>query len=108
LSSLVVGRALLFNSEMTFGQRISSLAAIATMLLLAGGGRLSCGIFPVIGNRRTRDAVGVLGSLLLALWWIVFLRLIVPHYDFTVSQFVVAFVWAFFPPAGAWVGLFWG
>jgi hypothetical protein len=93
---------------MTAAEELSSLAALAAFSLLAWSGRLSCGIFPVIANRRIRDAIGALGGLLLALWWIIFLRRLVPQHDFTMSQFVVAFVWAFLSPAGVWIGLFWG
>ncbi len=111
LFPLVVGGIVLKRGSfagMTAGEEMSCLAAMAVFSLLAWAGRLSRRIFPVIASRRTRDAIGALGTLLVALWWIVFLRLIVPHHDFTMSQFLVAFIWAYFPPAGAFVGLFWG
>jgi hypothetical protein len=106
LSVEVIQRASVI--DMTAAQELSSLAAMAVFSSLAWAGRLSHRIFPVIASRRTRDAIGVLGTLLLAFWWLVFMRLIVPRHDFTMSQFLVAFVWAFFSPAGAWVGWFWG
>jgi hypothetical protein len=111
LLPLVMGGVLLQRAsfiDMTAAEELSSLAALAAFSLLAWSGRLSCGIFPVIANRRIRDAIGALGGLLLALWWIIFLRRLVPQHDFTMSQFVVAFVWAFLSPAGVWIGLFWG
>ena len=95
-------------ADMTAAEEMSTLAAVAAFSLFAWAGRLSHGVFPVVASRQIRIAIGALGSLLVALWWIVFLRLIVPHHDFTVSQFLVAFSWAYFPPGGAWVGLFWG
>ena len=106
MSVIVIKRASVI--DMTAAQELSSLAAMAVFSLLAWAGRLSHGIFPVIANRRMRDAIGILGGLLLALWWIVFMRLIVPHHDFIMSQFLVVFLWAFFTPAGVWVGWYWG
>jgi hypothetical protein len=41
-------------------------------------------------------------------WWVVFFNFIVPHRDFTMGQFLVTFIWAFFTPAGACIGLHWG
>jgi cation transport ATPase len=106
MSVIVINRASVI--DMTATQELSSLAAMAVFFSLAWAGRLSQGIFPVIANRRIRDAISALGSLLLAVWWIVFMRLIVPRHDFVMSQFLVAFVWAFFLPAGMWVGWLWG
>jgi len=106
MSVIVIKRASVI--DMTAAQELSSLAAMAVFSLLAWAGRLSHGIFPIFANRRMRDAIGILGGLLLALWWIVFMRLIVPHHDFIMSQFLVVFLWAFFTPAGVWVGWYWG
>jgi hypothetical protein len=41
-------------------------------------------------------------------WWIGFLRLILPRYDFTVGQLMVALFWALFPTMGVCIGLLWG
>ena len=94
--------------EMTPGQIIATLAAGAVFSLLAWSGRLSYRLFPVIPNKRTRDAIHLIYSLPVALWWMAFLCLILPHYDFTVGQLFVTLYWALFPPMGACIGLFWG
>ena len=94
--------------EMTPGQIIAALAAWASFSLLAWSGRLSYRLFPVIPTKRNRDAIHLIYILPVTLWWIAFLCLILPHYDFTVGQLMVRLVWALFPPMGACIGLFWG
>ena len=95
-------------SQMTPGQKLSCLAAIMTFPLLAWGGRLSCGILPAIQAKRIRDIIHCLCAVIVSLWWIGFLRIIVPRYDFTLCQFVVTFLWAFIVPGGVLIGLPWG
>ena len=94
--------------EMTPGQIIASLAAGAVFSLLAWSGRLSYRLFPVIQTKRTRDAIHLVCALPMALWWVAFLCLILPRYDFTVGQLFVTLPWALFPPMGACIGLIWG
>ena len=94
--------------EMTPGQLIAALAAVTSLPLLAWSGRLSYRLFPVIPTKRTRDAIHFVCALPMTLWWMAFLCLILPHYDFTVAQLMVTLVWALFPPMGACIGLIWG
>ena len=93
--------------EMTPGQLIAALAAVAAFSLLAWSGRLSYRLFPVIPAKRTRDAIHLIYILPMALWWLAF-RLLLPHYDFTVGQLFVTLLWALLPPMGACIGLIWG
>jgi hypothetical protein len=65
-------------------------------------------LLPVIETRRIRDAILFSCCVPLMLWWVVFFRLILPRHDFTMGEFLVAFTWAFFTPAGACIGLIWG
>ena len=95
-------------SEMTPGQLISILATATSLPLLAWGGRLSYRLFPVIQTKRAREAIHLIYILPVTLWWIGFLRLILPRYDFTVGQLMVTLVWALFPTMGVCFGLFWG
>jgi hypothetical protein len=92
-------------SGLTPGQRISCVAAAAMFSLLIWGGRLGYRLLPVIRGKLIREAVCLVP---LAFWWIVFLNLIIPHYDFTRGQLVAIFVWGFVTPTGAFVGLIWG
>jgi hypothetical protein len=112
LMPLAMGRVVLFKmaaySEMTFGQQISGLAAIATFSLLIWGGRLGYGMFPAIPARRTRNAIVYSCVVPVALWWSVFLCIIMLRYDFTMAQFGVAFLWGFIVPGGVLIGLPWG
>jgi hypothetical protein len=94
--------------DMTAAEELSSLAALAAFSLLAWSGRLGHRFLPVIQNRRIRDAILFSCCVPLMLWWIVFLNFIVPRHDFTMGEFLVAFSWAFFTPAGAFIGLHWG
>ena len=94
--------------EMTPGQIIATLAAGAVFSLLAWSGRLSYRLFPVIQTKRTRDTVRLVCALPVALWWVAFLCLILPRYNFTVGQLFVTLPWALFPPMGACIGLIWG
>jgi hypothetical protein len=87
---------------------LSSLAALAAFSLLAWSGRLGHRFLPVIQNRRIRDAILFSCCVPLMLWWIVFLRLILPRYDFTVGQLMVTLFWALFPTMGVCFGLIWG
>jgi hypothetical protein len=109
---LFLGSMVLFKkgsfSEMTSAEQMSSLAAAAAFSLLAWGGRLSYGMFPVIRAKRIRNVISISGGVLVALWLIVFLNIIVPRYDFTMGQFGVTLLWACFAPGGALTGLSWG
>jgi hypothetical protein len=95
-------------ADMTAAEEMSSLAAVAAFSLLAWSGRLGHQFLPVIRTRRIRDAILYLCFVPLMLWWVVFFNLIVPRYDFTMGEFLVTFLWAFFTPAGACIGLHWG
>ena len=95
-------------SEMTPGQLISILAAATSLPLLAWGGRLSYRLFPVIQTKRTREAIHLAYMLPVIFWWIGFLRLILPRYDFTVGQLMVTLFWAVFPTMGVCIGLLLG
>jgi len=87
------------------GERMSSLASLAVFSLLFWGGIFSHKLLPAIPSRRTRDVIIGSGFGLVMLWWVVFLRVIVPNYDFTIGQFGPLFLWAFCTPAGAITGL---
>jgi hypothetical protein len=94
--------------DMTAAEELSSLAALAAFSLLARSGRLGHRFLPVIQNRRIREAILFSCCVPLMLWWVVFFRLILPRHEFTMGEFLVAFTWAFFTPAGACIGLHWG
>jgi hypothetical protein len=94
--------------DMTAAEELSSLAALAAFSLLAWSGRLGHRFLPAIQNRRIRDIILFSCCGPLMLWWVVFFNFIVPRHEFTMGEFLVAFTWAFFTPAGACLGLHWG
>jgi hypothetical protein len=104
--SIVLKRASVI--DMTAAEQLSCLAALAAFSLLAWSGRLGHRLLPVMRTRRIRDVILCVCFGSLILWWLVFFRLIVPHHEFTMGEFLVTFIWAFFTPAGACLGLHWG
>jgi hypothetical protein len=106
---LIVIGAILFNSEMTFGQRMSGLAAIATSFLLVGAGRWSCRIFPIFPVRRTRVAINfILGCVPAIIWSGAYAVFVLPGHEFAFGEWLAAILWASCPPLGLSFGLIWG
>jgi hypothetical protein len=103
--SSVMATIALFHPELTSAQRMSMLIAVAMMNVLAGAGWSGHRLFPAILNQRVRDAICVSGSTLMALWAVVFCHVVLPRADFTVSQLMVAILWAMTVPAGVLLGL---
>ena len=109
LQLIVIG-AVIFNSPMTLGQRMSGLAAIATsFLLVAAVRRLGCRYFPVIRAQRTRTAtVFISGIVPVIAWFGVFARFFLINHEFPFGRWLAAWLWASGPPLGAFLGLIWG
>jgi hypothetical protein len=95
-------------SEATPGQQISGFAAVAAFNLFLWGGRWILSILPVVRVRRTREAISISACALLILWGVLFMRVILPRQELTMSQLFVVLLWGFFPPAGIGIGLLWG
>lgn len=102
---LIVFGAVLFNSDMTFGQRMSGLTAMATsILLVAAVGQLSYRTFPVIRDWRTRTViVFVLGGAPGIIWFWIFARFLLPGNDF--GQYLATLLWVSSPPLAIFLGL---
>lgn len=109
LLQVIVLGAVLFNSEMTFRQRMSGLAAMATSILFVAVARMSHRVFPVIRARRTRLALGfVVACVPVLVWFGVFSRFILPGNDFPFGQWLATIMWTSCPPLGISLGLIWG
>ncbi len=109
----IIYRLVLHSQYGTFASaspalQASAIAAVAAFALLAWGGRLGCRALPVIRDKHRRGIATILCAAPVAFWWVVFLRVIVPHHDYLIGQFVVTFLWAFLTPGGAVIGLVWG
>ena len=106
--SLFIAACVIFKlgsfSEVSPSQQMSGLIAVAVMILLAGGGYLGCGFFPVILNKRMRDAICNSSGVLLVIWWVIFFNVILTRFDFTMSQLFVTIFWGFAVPFGAFAG----
>jgi cation transport ATPase len=110
LLQLIVIGAVLFNSEMTFGQRMCGLAAIATSILLVTAvGRLSHRIFPVIRARRTRLAIGFISGVVpMIIWSSIFAHFFLTGHEFPFGHWLAALLWAICPPSAVCLGLILG
>lgn len=95
------------DNEMSSTERLLGLAAIALTVWLAAGWRLVHRFLPVFPDQRTRTAMEVVCSFLAIAWLVVFIRLILPRFDFTVSQLIVTLLWGITPMAGL-VGIAYG
>jgi hypothetical protein len=75
-----------------------ALASQATLLLSVYGlWQVAPRLFPTIGSRRAQSAVGLVGGISGAIWFLAFAYLILPHFDFTTGQLLVAISWAMVP-----------
>jgi hypothetical protein len=88
----------MFKNDLSAGEWLSGLAAQAALLLGSGliwwsGPRF----FPLIGSRRIQSAAGLLGGISGAIWFVVFANCILPRFDFTTGQLMVAVLWAMVP-----------
>jgi hypothetical protein len=110
LLQLIVIGAILFNSDMTFSQRMSGLAAMATSILLAAAvGRLGSRIFPVFRARRTRTIIAfILGGVPAIIWSGTLVGFVLPGHEFPFGQWLTTLLWISCPPLGAFLGLIWG
>jgi hypothetical protein len=99
----------LFKSdhEMSSTERWLGLAAIVLTVWLVASWRLVHRLLPVFPEQRTRTAMEVVCSFLAIAWLVVFIRLILPRFDFTVSQLIVTLLWGITPMAGL-VGIAFG
>jgi hypothetical protein len=84
--------------RLSAGEWLSCLAAQATLLsgcylIWRNGAR----IFPLIRSRRLQSAVGLLGGISGAVWFIIFANWILPCFSFTTGQLMVALSWAMVP-----------
>ena len=88
----------MFKNHLTSGEWVSGLTAQAVLLLATSlAWRNGSRFFPLIGSRHLQSAVGLLGGISGALWFIAFAYWILPRFDFTTGQLMVAIMWAMVP-----------
>jgi hypothetical protein len=77
---------------------LSGLAAQITLLGLAYlVWNLAPSWFLLITSRRAQSAVGLIGGISGAIWFLDFANFILPRFDFTTGQLMVAVLWAMVP-----------
>jgi hypothetical protein len=77
---------------------LSGLAAQTTLLGLAFfAWHLAPRWFLLFTSRRAQSAVGLTGGISGAIWFSIFANLILPRFDFTTGQLMVAVLWAMVP-----------
>jgi hypothetical protein len=105
LQLILIG-AVLFNSEMTSGQRVSGLAAIVTAILLAVIVGWNHRVFPVIRNQWRRLAVCfTVGMIPMGLWLLICARCFLMGHEFPFGQYLASLLWATSPPLGLFLGV---
>jgi multisubunit Na+/H+ antiporter MnhG subunit len=85
----------LVTHEMAGQERVLGFLALGFSILSGLG--LRYGSRWVRAEGRTRTTLGVGGTTLGVGWFTCFMLLILPHLDFTISQLVVALLWALVP-----------
>jgi hypothetical protein len=101
------GILVLYSSAMIYLMAINNLSTSewlwgsASLGVVLISSYLTWRVFPrfykVMTNRRLQSAVGIFGGISGALWLIMFANLILPRFDFTPRQLVVAILWAMVP-----------
>jgi hypothetical protein len=88
----------------TPAEQASSLAAVVVTVLFGVSTFFIQRFLPVISDKRARAKVYVFGGTVLSLWLVIFYHIVLMHFDFTLSQLVVACLWAM-SPVGAFAAL---
>jgi hypothetical protein len=97
LYSLMIS-CLLFKNDLTFNERLSGFASVATMLTSVFIlWQILPRLFPVIAHKTVQSAIGLIGGISGAGWFLAFAYLILPHCEFTQGQLLVAVSWAMVP-----------
>ena len=109
LLQLVVIASVLFNSYMTFGQRMSGLAAIGTSMLLVGFMGLIRRRFPVIWDGRTRTVVGFVSGVVPAVVWsLIAAQFLLVGHEYPFGQWLASVLWTTCPPLAVCLGIIMG
>ena len=89
---------LLIENDLTSSERRFGLASVATTLLTVYVVRqIMPRFFPVVANRAVQSAIGIVGGISGMGWIIAFACFILPRFDFTPGQLLVAVSWALVP-----------
>jgi len=84
----------LLKNDMSLAWRLLGFADIAVIVLTVLGCRYINKLFPVIPDKRVRTAVGLSFGLFGMVGMIVFMKFILPNFEFTEGQLTVVVLWA--------------
>jgi hypothetical protein len=86
------------KNDLSTGEKLMGLASLATLLICSYlVWQIPPRFFPVITSRRVQSLIGISGGISGAMWFLIFANLILPHFNFTQGQLVVAILWAMVP-----------
>jgi hypothetical protein len=96
--ALFMSGALLLKQGLTFDERLSGFAAVATLLASQFViWRILPRFVPVIASKAVRSAIGIVGGAAGAVCALVFAYFVMPRCNFSEGQLIVAILWAFVP-----------
>src|SRR5665213_686696 len=88
----------MFKCNLSTNEWLSGLAAQTILLCVAYFvWHMAPTWFLVITSRRVQSAVGLIGGISGAIWFLVFANFVLPCFDFTTGQLMVAILWAMVP-----------
>lgn len=86
------------KNDLTGNERLLGFASLGTMLALVFAvWQILPRFFPVLANKTVSSAVGLIGGISGASWFVVFAWFILHRFDFTQGQLLVAVLWAMVP-----------
>jgi hypothetical protein len=89
---------LLIKNDFTSNEQLLGFASVATTLLLVYiVWQTAPRFFPIATNRTVQSAIGIIGGISGMGWIIAFACFILPRFDFTQGQLLVAVSWALVP-----------
>ena len=102
---LITAARAFWRDEMSWAWRLAGFADIAAVALSALGWRWLNRAFPVIPNKRWRIAIGIIFGCFGMMGMIVFMKFILPNFEFTGGQLKVVVLWGLTLMAGGGVVL---
>lgn len=86
------------KNDLSGNERLSGFASLATMLALVFAvWQILPRFFPMLAGKTVPSAIGLIGGISGAGWFLVFAYFILPRFDFTQGQLLVAVLWAMVP-----------
>jgi hypothetical protein len=86
------------KNNLTANERLLGFASVATTLLAVWAAwNIMPRFFPVLASKRGKSVMGLCGGISGMIWFLAFAWLVLPRFNFTPGQLVVAVSWAIVP-----------